>query len=99
MEIKIEAPWKVKASQVELIKKKLTKLITFYDRLIKAEVFLKAKENTGTDDKVAVIKLLMPGPDLFAESCCSSHEKAIVECTEKLRRQILKRKGKLARRA
>lgn len=99
MEIKIEAAWKVKASQVALIKKKLMKLVTFYDKLIGAEVFLKSKESSGTEDKVAEIKLLIPGPDLFAESRGDSHEKAIVECTEKLRRQILKRKGKMARRA
>ncbi len=99
MEIKIEAAWKLKASQIELIKKKLNKLVTFYDRVIKAEVFLKDKESVGTEDKVAEIKLLLPGPDLFAESSCDSHEKAIVECTEKLRRQIIKRKGKMARRA
>ena len=99
MEINIEAPWKVKPSQIALIKKKITKLFTFSDRLIKAEVFLKDRENKGPEDKVAEIKLLLPGPDLFAESCCDSNEKAIAECAEKLRRQIIKRKGKLVRRA
>ena len=99
MEIKIEAPWKVKPSQVDLIKKKLMKLGTFYDRLIKAEVFLKAKENSGIEDKVAEIKLILPGPDLYAESSSDSHEKAIAECAEKLRRQIIKRKGKVSKRA
>lgn len=99
MEIQIEAPWKVKSSLEYVINKKLTKLMTFNDRLIKAEVYLKSRDNITPEDKVAEVTLRMPGPDIFAESCADSHEKAIAECAEKLRRQIIKRKEKLGSRA
>ena len=99
MEIQIEAPWKVKSYLENLIKKKLMKLVTFNDRLIKAEVYLKSGDNIAPEDKVAEVKISMPGPDVFAESSASSHEKAIAECAEKLRRQIIKRKEKRGLRA
>ncbi len=99
MEIQIEAPWKVKPSLESVITKKLNKLVTFNDRLIKAEVYLKTGDNVAPEDKVAEVTLRMPGPDIFAESSADSHEKAIAECAEKLRRQIIKRKEKRASRA
>ncbi len=99
MEIQIEAPWKVKPSLENVINKKLMKLVTFNERLIKAEVYLKSGENIGPEDKVVEITLRLPGPDIFAESCADSHEKAIAVCAEKLRKQIIKRKEKRSMRA
>lgn len=99
MEIKIEAPWRVKPSLEEVITKKLMKLVTFNDRLIKAEVFLKAGDKVAPEDKVVEITLRVPGPDIFAEASADTHEKAIAECAEKLRRQIIKQKEKRAARA
>ena len=74
------------------------KLTTFSNQIVRAKVFLKSKVNVGTEDKAAEIKIQMPGSSFFAESCADSHEKAIAECAEKLRRQIVKRKGKMASR-
>lgn len=99
MEIQIEAPWKVKSNLANVINKKLMKLVTFNDRLIKAEVYLKSGDSIAPDDKVAEVTIRMPGPDIFAESNADSHEKAIAECAEKLRKQIIKRKEKQASRA
>lgn len=99
MEIQIEARWRLKASLENVINKKLMKLVTFNDRIIKAEVFLKSKENVGTKDKVVEITLRLPGPDIFAESYADTHEKAVADCAEKLRRQIIKRKEKMTSRA
>ncbi len=99
MDIQIEAPWKVKSSLKQVITKKLMKLVTFNDRLIRAEVYLKSGENIAPVDKVVEITLRVPGPDIFAESCADSHEKAIAECAEKLRRQIIRQKEKRAARA
>lgn len=99
MEIQIEAPWRVKTSLENLITKKLNKLVTFNERLIRAEVYLKSRDNVSPADKVVEITLRLPGPDIFAEGCADSHEKAVADCTEKLRRQIIKRKEKLTSRA
>jgi len=99
MEIQIEAKWRVRNSLENVINKKLMKLVTFNDRIIKAEVFLKSGDNVSTADKAVEITLRLPGPDIFAESCADSHEKAVAECTEKLRRQIIKRKEKMTSRA
>lgn len=99
MEIQIEAPWRLKAYLENVIYKKLMKLVTFNDRLIKAEVYLKSGDNIAPEDKVVEVTLRMPGPDIFAESCADTHEKAVADCAEKLRRQIIKRKEKRASRA
>lgn len=99
MEIQIEAPWKVRSSLEYVIQKKLMKLVTFNDRLIRAEVYLKSGDSISPEDKVAEVTLRLPGPDIFAESSADSHEKAIADCAEKLRKQIIKRKEKRASRA
>lgn len=99
MDIKIEAPWKVKSSLVKMINKKMEKLVTFNDRIIRVEVFLKSGDNVSHEDKSVEITLSLPGPVIFAESSASSHEKAVADCSEKLRRQIIKRKEKQGSRA
>jgi ribosomal subunit interface protein len=99
MEIKIEAPWKVRSSLENVINKKLMKLVTFNDRLIRAEVYLKSGDNISPEDKGVEVTLSLPGPNIFAESYAASHEKAVADCAEKLRRQIIKQKEKQGSRA
>ena len=59
----------------EYIEMRLSKLETFYDRIIQAEVFLKL-ENEGAPlkDKVVEIRLHIPGNDLFAKDTSLSFE-------------------------
>jgi len=79
---------------LEFVEQKVGKLQKFEDRIEGAEVYLKL-ESGQEERKGAEIKLLVSGEDLFASKQANSFEEATDEATEALRRQLLKRKGKL----
>jgi len=79
---------------IDLIKKKLIKLETFYDRIIDGEVFLKIENDESRINKIIEIKLNIPGDQLFAKERARSFEIGADEATEALRRQIKKFKEK-----
>jgi putative sigma-54 modulation protein len=79
---------------IDLIKKKLNKLETFYDRIIDGEVFLKIENDESRVNKIIEIKLNIPGDQLFANGRARSFEIGADEATEALRRQIKKFKEK-----
>ena len=66
----------------------------FFDNIIDAEVYLKIDRANTNDNKIAEIKLNIPGRDLFAKKQCKSFEEATDETVEALRRQIKRHKGK-----
>ena len=95
MQIKIHAPFEVNTLLKDLIDKKVTKLLTFYDRINTVDVFLKIDDPKSPDGKVVEISLRLPGKDAFAKEKSDVFEKAIVAAAEKLERQLKKRKEKL----
>lgn len=79
---------------IDFIEKKLSKLETFYDNIISADIILKL-ENTGqVQDKIAEVKLNVPGAVLISKESCKSFEEAIDLGSESLRRQLLRYKEK-----
>jgi putative sigma-54 modulation protein len=79
---------------IKLIKRKLVKLETFYNRIIDGEVFLKIENNEFRINKIIEIKLNIPGDQLFAKERARTFEIGVDEVTEALRRQIKKVKEK-----
>ncbi|MBM77439.1 MAG: ribosomal subunit interface protein [Crocinitomicaceae bacterium] len=79
---------------VQFIKQRISKLNMFFDNIIDAEVYLKIDRANTNDNKIAEIKLNIPGRDLFAKKQCKSFEEATDETVEALRRQIKRHKGK-----
>ncbi len=79
----------------DFIVAKLEKLDNYYDGIIGSEVSLKL-DNTGTYvNKVAEIRLLIRGNDLFAKKQAKTFEEAIDLVVEALRRQQKRHKEKL----
>lgn len=78
---------------VGFVEERVTKLSHYYDKIIGGDVFLKL-ESADRDNKVAEIKIKLPGKDLFAKKQCKSFEEATDEAVEALRRQISKHKSK-----
>lgn len=78
------------------VQKKLEKLETYYDRIVNAEVFLKL-ENNGSQikNKIAHIKVHVPGATLFAEEKTKVFEESVDLAAESLRRQLKKHKEKI----
>lgn len=80
---------------IEFIQTRVDKLANYYDKIIDGEVILKVENTSDTENKVAEIKLLVPGNDIFAKKQCKSFEEATDTAVEALRRQLKKRKEKL----
>ncbi len=80
---------------IEFIQERVNKLSNYYDKIIDSEVILKIENSHDTENKVAEIKLLIPGNDVFAKKQCKSFEEATDLAVEALRRQLKKHKEKL----
>jgi putative sigma-54 modulation protein len=79
---------------LDFIQKKADKLDTFYDHIISGEVYLKLENVEDEANKIAEIKLLLPGCQVFAKEQCKSFEEATDLAMESLRKQIEKHKTK-----
>lgn len=97
MEIQIQSVhFDADAKLLEFIDKKLQKLGTFYDRIISADVILRLEKTGQVQDKIAELKLNVPGSVLIAKETCKTFEEAIDAGSEALKRQIIKYKEKKA---
>ena len=94
MEIKVQSiHFDADQKLITFIEERLNKLTQYYDKIIGGDVFLKL-EPADKENKVAEIKLIIPGKDLFAKKQCKSFEEATDEAVEALRKQINKHKSK-----
>lgn len=80
---------------IDFINERVNKLETFADNIILGEVFLKLDKASDSENKVAEIRLMIPGKELFAKKQCKSFEEATDQACEALRSQVRKHKGKL----
>lgn len=94
MKIHIHAPFEVNVGLKELIEKKVNKLSTFHDRIVKADVFLKLEDKSAPNGKIVEINMHLPGKDAFAKEGADSFEKALASTANKLERQLKKQKEK-----
>jgi putative sigma-54 modulation protein len=79
---------------ISFIEEKMSKLTTFHDRIISGQVFLRLDKSDVNENKIAEIKLSVPGKELFASKQCKTFEEATDTAVEALRRQIDKHKEK-----
>lgn len=79
---------------IDFINGKVKKLIQFYDNIIGVEVFLRVEKDQGIENKLAEIRLDIPGNDVFAKRKTKSFEESIDNCIEAIKRQITKFKEK-----
>ena len=80
---------------IEFIEQKLGKLERFFDHIINADVILRLENSGQVRDKIAEIKLKVPGTILIAKETEKSFEAAIDSSTEALRRQLIKHKERM----
>jgi len=80
---------------IDHVHKKVNKLGQFFDGIIGAEVFLRLENVQDDANKIAEVKLLIPGNDLFVKKQSKTFEEAVNKAVETLNRQVTKYKGKL----
>jgi len=81
------------------IQKKTSKLDLIFDQIISGDVYLKIDKVQTDANKIAEIKLMIPGNVLFAKEQCKTFEEATDLAVESLRRQIRKYKIRLKTRS
>jgi putative sigma-54 modulation protein len=79
---------------VDFVESKVGKLDQYYDNIIGAEVTLRIDKAEDADNKVADIKVFIPGNELFSKRQAKSFEEATDLAIEALRRQLKKTKEK-----
>ena len=80
---------------VEYVNKKLDKLNTFHDRIIKIDVFLKLDNVVhNIKDKVAEIRVHVPRHDFFVKASSKSFEESFDSALVSLVNQIKRKKEK-----
>ena len=79
---------------LKFVRERVDKLELFYDRIVGSEVFLRIDGTNKTDDKVAEIRMTIPGTELFAKKQGKSFEEATDLAVDALRRQLKKHKQK-----
>jgi len=80
---------------LDFVQLKLNKLEQFHDQIIGTEVFLRLDKSDTNTNKVAEIKMAVPGKELFAKKQSRTFEEATDVAVEALRKQIRKYKTKL----
>jgi len=80
---------------VDFVQEKVDKLDHFFDKIIDGEVFLRLDKASKNENKIAEIRLNVPGSNLFAKKQSKSFEESTDIAVEALRRQVKKHKEKL----
>jgi len=82
---------------VDYVKRKLEKLTTFHDRIIKVYVFLKLDNVVhNIKDKIAEIRIHVPRHEFFVKSTSKSFEESFDEAFDSIVNQIKRKKQKQA---
>jgi putative sigma-54 modulation protein len=83
------------AKLLEFIEQKINKLEHYFDHIIDAEVILRLENSGQVRDKIAEVKMHVPGGTLMAKEIHpKAFEGAVDAATEAIRKQLIKFKEK-----
>ena len=82
---------------IEYVNRKVQKLNTFHDRIIKVDVFLKLDNVVhNIKDKIAEIRVYVPRQSFFVKACTKSFQESFDSALDSAINQIKKKKEKQA---
>lgn len=70
------------------------KLLKYNDRIVSADIYLKALNETPKHDKKIEVRLFMPGKDIFVEQDADSFISAAQQAFDRLKILVVKEKEK-----
>ena len=79
----------------DFIQEKVKKLTNNYNGVIGSEVILKLENSENPENKVAEIKLIIPGYDLFAKKQSKTFEESTDLAVDALKKQLIRHKDKI----
>jgi putative sigma-54 modulation protein len=81
---------------VDFVNRKVSKMDTFFDGILSAEVSLKVDKPESSNNKISEIKLSLPASDyLFARKQADTFEEATDLAVDAIRSQLKKHKEKI----
>jgi putative sigma-54 modulation protein len=83
------------AKLVAYIEKKLSKIEGLFNNVIKTEVSLKLENSGKIRDKIAEVKVKLPGTVLIVKEQAKTFEFSVDRAAASLKRQIIKHKERL----
>lgn len=81
----------------EFITQKVEKVCAKYAEVISAEVSLKLDNTDTPENKIADVRLVLKGEDLFASKQSKTFEESIDTAVDALKKQLEKYKGKFVK--
>jgi putative sigma-54 modulation protein len=84
------------AKLIDFTQNRIEKLEQFYNKIINVDVYLKVQKTSTPENKIAEVRVFVPGDDMVVKKTCKTFEQCIDECASTLERQLKKRKEKLA---
>ncbi|HEX8268264.1 MAG TPA: ribosome-associated translation inhibitor RaiA [Flavobacterium sp.] len=80
---------------VGFIQSRLDKMERYYDKVVSADVFLKVVKADDKENKVAELKINVPGDGFMVKKQCKSFEEAVEQTSESVERLLVRRKEKV----
>ncbi|MDX1943110.1 MAG: ribosome-associated translation inhibitor RaiA [Saprospiraceae bacterium] len=80
---------------INFIDQKLQKMEHYFDRIIEAHVVLKLENSGQVRDKIAEVRLNVPGDTLIVKETHKTFEASINRALDALKRQLVKYKNKV----
>ena len=80
---------------VGFVQERMDRLEKYYDKVVSSDVFLKVEKTSEKENKIAEIKILVPGDEFIVKKQCKTFEEAVEQSIESLERLLIKRKEKV----
>ncbi len=81
---------------VDFAQERMNKLSKYYDKVVSTDIYFKVEKTSEKENKIAEIKMHVPGDDFLVKKQCKTFEEAVEQAAESLERLLLKRKEKLS---
>ena len=80
---------------VGFVQERMDRLEKYYDKVVSSDVFLKVEKTSEKENKIAEIKIHVPGDEFIVKKQCKTFEEAIEQSAESIERFLIKRKEKV----
>ena len=80
---------------LDFIQERMDKLEKYYDKVVSSDVFLKVEKTSDKENKIAELKIHVPGDEFIIKKQCKSFEEAVEQTAEAAERLLVKRKEKI----
>ncbi|VDH03231.1 HPF/RaiA family ribosome-associated protein [Bergeyella zoohelcum] len=76
----------------EHLEKKISKLDTFYDKILECHLTLKVENSSDKENKTAELRVVIPGDDILVKKTTASFEESIDACVGTSKKLLIKHK-------